>query len=214
MKIFHFFILVLMVLLFGTPSYAGQLEPLNDQELQSVSGGEALQFDLRLRNNVNENNDPIGCSGNLNPCRLGLEFTDRDGRWLMLKEFYGTLDIQDVRLQSASLNESDSPYRDATRFEGSDGHCLLTNCDPNGLSAIGINYPFNKEAGHYQDLKTFLNIGRVGIEFDHASNGGVTPGYLRDQNDASMISYRISDSSAANAPMQMRFDGSALIYGF
>ncbi len=190
---------------------AAGLEPLKDIELQSISGGDAIQLTVRLRNNVDASNNPIGCvPGTLNPCRLGLEFTDREGKWLMLKEFYGTIAIEDMRLQGATLRNSNSSYRDTSRFEASDGACLLSACNPNGLTAIMLTYPNAKAAGEYSDMTTFLNIGRMALEFDN----GATPGYMVDNNSGSALAFRISDSASSNGAMQMRFDGSAMIYGF
>lgn len=192
--------------------FASGLEPMADNELGAISGGDAIQLTVRLRNNVDASNTPIGCvPGTLNPCRLGLEFTDREGKWLMLKEFYGTIAIEDMRLQGATLSAGNSAYRDTSRFEASDGTCLLSACDPNGLAAIMLTYPNAKGAGEYSDMSTFLNIGRMALEFDVDAS---TPGYMVDNNAGSALAFRISDSGSTNGAMQMRFDGSAKIYGF
>ena len=125
--------------------------PLEDNELQLVTGGDAIQITLRLRNNVGENNTPdIGCNGTPDPCRLGLEFVAREGNWLVLKEFYGSLAIEDVRLEGAYLSNSGSSYRDLSRFEDADGNCLLSPCNPDGLPAIQLDYPFAKGPGEYR----------------------------------------------------------------
>ena len=205
------YLLTMMLSLISCLVEAEGLEPLQDNELQLISGGDAIQLTVRLRNNVDDSNNPIGCvPGTLNPCRLGLEFTDREGKWLMLKEFYGTIAIEDMRLQGATLSTSNSSYRDISRFEAPDGTCLLSGCSPNGLTAIMLTYPNAKGAGEYNDMTTFLNIGRMALEFDDSG----TPGYMLDNNPGSALAFRVSDSGSTNGSMQMRFDGSALIYGF
>ncbi len=185
--------------------------PLNDNELQSVTGGDAIQLTLRLRNNVGEDNAPdIACGGTPDPCRMGLEFVAREGNWLVLKEFYGSLAIEDVRLEGAYLSNSGSSYRDLSRFEDADGNCLLSPCNPDGLPAIQMDYPFAKGPGEYRDMHTFLNIGRMAVEVDD----GATPGFMLDNNPGSALAFRMSDSASANGDMQMRFDGRAFLYGF
>lgn len=205
-----FFLFLLMV---TGQSGAEGLHPMEDDELQAISGGDAIQLTVRLRNNVDASNSPIGCTpGTLNPCRLGLEFSAREGKWLMLKEFYGTIAIEDARLQGGFLSSGDSSYRDTDRFLAADGAtCLLASCDPNGQAAIMLTYPNAKAAGEYSDMTTFLNIGRMALEFDVDA---ATPGYMIDNNQGSALAVRMSDSESVNGAAQMRFDGSAMIYGF
>jgi len=187
------------------------MQALDEIEMGDVIAREGIMFDIRSRNNVDASNNPIGCTGILNPCRVGLEFTARAGKWLMLKDYYGTLEIDSLRLDAAFLSAVSSPYFDSSRFLAADGvTCLVTLCNPSGAPGIMFTYPRNKADGVYSDVTTFLNIGRVAIEFD----SGLTPGYMRDENTDSFLAFRASDASAVNASMQMRFDGRAIIYGF
>ena len=200
-----------VTLLLSLFAYGQGMKPMVDSELQAIRGGDAIQLTLRLRNNVNENNTPdVSCGGSPDPCRLGLEFVAREGNWLVLKDFYGSLAIEDVRLEGAFLSPGSSSYRDLSRFEDADGNCLLSLCNPDGLPAIQIEYPFAKGPGEYQDMHTFLNIGRMAVEVDD----GATPGFMLDNNPGSALAFRISDSATPNGDMQMRFDGRALLYGF
>lgn len=187
------------------------MQAMDESEMEGVVAQQGIMFDIRSRNNVDAANNPIGCAGILNPCRVGLEFTARAGKWLMLKDYYGTLEIDSLRLDAAFLSASSSVYFDSSRFLAADGlTCLVSGCNPSGAPGIMFTYPVNKAAGVYNDLTTFLNIGRVAIEFD----SGLTPGYMRDVNTDSVLAFRASDASAANASMQMRFDGRAIVYGF
>jgi hypothetical protein len=208
-----FLVALMMFFWGGYPSKvtADAMVPLNDSELQSVSGGDAIQLTLRLRNNVGEDNTAdMACGGTPDPCRLGLEFVAREGNWLMLKDFYGSMAIEDVRLEGAFLSNTGSSYRDLSRFEDADGNCLLSPCNPDGLPAIQLDYPFAKGPGEYQDMHTFLNIGRMAVEVDDGS----TPGFMLDNNPGSALAFRMSDSGSTNGDMQMRFDGRAFLYGF
>lgn len=207
-----FMSLSLLAIGFIQPVVGDSMTPMRDSELGNISGGDAIQLTLRLRNNVDASNTPIGCvPGTLNPCRLGLEFTDREGKWLMLKEFYGTIAIEDMRLQGGTLSTANSSWRDTARFEASNGTCLLSACNPNGLTAIMLTYPSAKGAGEYNDMSTFLNIGRMALEFDVDAS---TPGYMLNNNSGSALAVRMSDSGAVNGAAQMRFEGTAMIYGF
>ncbi|MCK5875682.1 MAG: hypothetical protein KAG82_13380 [Alcanivoracaceae bacterium] len=186
------------------------LEPMEDDALSTVIGADGVQLTLRLRNNVDDSGAPMGCSGFLNPCRLGLEFSGREGIWLMLKDYYGTLSINDVRLESAVLPSTSTGFQDASRFLDGSGTCLLAGCDPRGIQAVRISYPMYKGTGEYQDLLLLMNIGRTALEFDN----GLTPGYLRDAATGSALGFRMADSSGLNAPSAARFDGAAYVFGF
>lgn len=198
------------LLLFAGVSVAGEMSPLDDDALGNITGAEGVQLTLRLRNNVDESGGPIGCSGLLNPCRMGLEFSGRDGIWLMLKDYYGVLEVNDIRLDGSDLPATNTSYWNSERFKGTDGSCLLVGCNPAGLTAVKISYPFNKDPAQYEDVKLFLNIGRVALEFDQAA----TPGYLRDAASGSVLGFRASDSTALNSAASFRLDGEAYVFGF
>lgn len=198
---------------------AHALEPVSDDELASVTGAEGIQLTLRLRNNIDASGVPRGCTGNLNGCRMGLEFSGREGIWLMLKNYYGNLEINDIRMEGDVLPPDPTPYANPDRFrsltdsdssDGNDGDCLVSDCDPSDLQAVRISYPFSKGDGEYNDLNLLVNIGRVALEFDD----GTTPGYLRDAASGSALGFRMADSEALNAPSRSKFIGEAYVFGF
>ena len=199
---------VLLLLVLARLSNA--MEPLTESDLGEVIGGEGVIFDISLLNNVDEDRNPINCDGLLNPCRFGLEFAEREGIWLMLKELYGSLVISDMRVDVGFLPETPTGFGDLSRFLGRDGDCLVENCDPRGGAALLITYPENKGVGEYEDMKTFFNIGRAALEYDQ---GGI-PGYQQDAATGSFLGYRISDSSGPNAEAGVRFRGTGYVYGF
>lgn len=211
---------VLLVLWFAVASvsvgYA--MEPVSDEQLGEISGAEGVQLTLRLRNNVDANFAPLGCSGTLNNCRMGLEFSGREGIWLMLKDYYGYLEINDVRLESSILPATSTSFADSTRFLSLDGtSCLIpgksvAQCLPTSLRAVKVGYPNNKGPGEYNDLNLLVNIGRTALEFDDAGSG--TPGYMRDVATGSVLGFRMADSTELNAPSRSRFNGTAYVFGF
>lgn len=201
------------LLMLTAGAHAGGLQPLADDALAEVVAREGVQLTLRLRNNVDADNNPINCSGVLNPCRMGIEFSGREGIWLMLKDYYGFLEINDVRLESGMLPTVSTGYQEADRFLSLSGDCLVAACDPRGLRAVRVSYPFSKGVGEYNDFNIFLNIGRVALEFDNASNP-LEPGFMRDLASGSVLGFRMADSAALNAPSRSRFDGTAYVFGF
>jgi hypothetical protein len=196
---------------FSAGMSTGKMQPLDDASMAAIEGRSGIQLTLRLRNNVSVSGTPIGCSGTPNPCRLGLEFADRSGIWLMLKDYYGSFSINDIRLEGSTLPVVNTGYQDSTRFLANDlTTCLIPGCDPRGRQALNIFYPGNKGAGVYNDLTFFANVGRVALEFD---NGSI-PGYQRDAATGSVLGFRAADSAGLNSPNRARIEGNAYVFGY
>lgn len=200
------------------------MESLDDSALGEVSGTQGVVLEFKLRNNVNAAFTPIGCTavvGTPNPCRMGLEFAARGGIWLMLKEYYGTLHLKDVRLDTTFMPSLNTGYYNATRFRDAAGTDLIPGANPNNDPAILLTYPAADAQGTYDDMLTFLNVGRAWLEFDCSPSGAgatfcnpATSGYKRDTTLDSALSMRFADSNALNSPARMRFWGSAYVFGF
>ena len=188
--------------------------------MSGINGQQGVLINLNFRNNVDASNTPIGCTavvGSPNPCRFGLEFAARAGKWVMLKEYYGTLQIKNLRMDAGFLPPTATAYANTTRFQDGSGNCLLAGapgCSPAGLPAVLMSYPDADAPAVYDDLLRFLNIGRVWIESDTAVEPAGTRGFNRDTTLNSMMGVRMSDSSALNASARMRFRGTAYVYGF
>lgn len=190
---------------------------LSESELSAVSGQEGVLLNLNFRNNVDASNTPIGCTplvGTPNPCRLGLEFAARTGKWLMLKEYYGTFQIKDLRMDAGFLPAANTAYWNQARFDGT-GNVLCTTplipaCNPKDRPVVKFAFPGTDAPSTYDDFLSFLNIGRTWLEFD----SGATPGFMRDTTLNSALGVRMSDSTSLNAPARMRFRGTGYVYGF
>ena len=57
----------------------------------------------------------------------------------MLKDYYGKIEFNNIRIESSNLNNSNTSYFDPERFLSTDGtninddgDCLLSNCNPAG----------------------------------------------------------------------------------
>jgi hypothetical protein len=147
-----------------------------------------------------------------------LQFDGQADQWLVLKEYYGTLQLNKVELTNAVLPATATSYANPERFENADGStCALGGTWPNcttvaGQTVVQIVYPNadNRAPGVYQDMTTFLNIGQEAIEADV---GGVK-GYNLNNASGSMQAIRISDSLGPNHSAGMRYDGQAYLFGF
>lgn len=204
------------------PASLAHAEPaaLDDAELAGVSGRHGVLLNISLRNNVSASGTPIGCTlvvNTPNPCRLGLEFAARGGVWLMLKEYYGTLEIKDMRLDAGFLPQASTTYADASRFRDASSNCLIlvAGCTPRSTTTthfpvIKATYPNADAPATYDDLHSFLNIGRAWLEFDN----GATPGYQRDTSTNSVFGVRMSDSRGLNHAADMRLRGTGYVFGF
>lgn len=199
------------------------LQPLDDDAMASTVGMQGIMFDIALRNNVNASNTPINCTVSVptpNPCRLGLNFvgvpTSISSAWLMFKEYYGTLFLNSIKLDVAFLPATNTSYNDSNRFKDSSGNCLVTGCNPTNYNSMWFYYPLAtaRAAATYNDMVTFLNIGRMAIEFNDTTTTPVTPGYMRDTTTNAVVALRLSDSGSTNGAAQARFDGNAYVYGF
>lgn len=188
---------------------------LSEEEMADVSGWQGVLLEINLRNNVSASNTPIGCTavvGTPNPCRLGIEFTANSDTWLMLKEFYGTFELRELRMDAALLPATNTGYYDPARFRDGSGNDLIPGANPASDPAIMLGYPGADAQGTYSDFLSFMNIGRTWLEFGTTSP--VTPGYNRDTSLNSVLGVRMSDSSALNASSRMRFLGTGYVYGF
>lgn len=198
------------------------MQPLDDAELAAASGRQGILLDIAVRNNVDAANNPIGCNpvvGTPNPCRLGLQFVGRETVWLMFKEFYGTLKLQDIQMDVAFLPTANSGFRNVARFQDSAGACLIPLaggvCTPEGYFALGFRYPraAARALGIYNDVVSFLNVGRIALEQNVVGPPAVE-GYMRDTSLNAVVALRMADSGGINAAAQMRVDGNAYVYGF
>lgn len=209
-------------LLAAATAWAGGMAALSEAELADVNAQQGVLLNLFLQNNVaGASNTPIGCTAAVptpNPCRMGLSFPDNPDTWLMLKEFYGTFQIKDLRMDAGFMPAANTAYHDVNRFDGDTvAGCsatpLIPACNPAGMNAIKFSFPSSNDANPavYDDFLSFLNIGRVWLEKDIVAGA---PGYQQDTSLNSFLGVRMSDSRALNAPAQMRFVGTGYVYGF
>lgn len=220
-----FLVLLTAGLLAGGNAQADGLVALSDHELAAQDAREGVLLNLSLLNNMTRTaggtlvpDSQCTASITANPCRMGLEIAQA-GTWFMAKEFYGSLQIKDLRMDSGFLPATATGFQNYERFKDKDGAsatCLLsgnsTNCNPAGMVAIQTSYPGSNDAAPsvYDDVLSFMNIGRTWLEF----TSGTTEGFMNDTTTNSAFGVRLSDSSALNAPAHMRFRGTAHVFGF
>ncbi|MFZ5531740.1 MAG: hypothetical protein ACOY4U_11965 [Pseudomonadota bacterium] len=190
---------------------------LADGVLQGIAGQEGISLDIEVRLNTDAAGVPLAslgsCTGNNNPCKLALTFNNRPDKWLMLKDYYGTLNIPKLYLNKTNAPATVSAYKDLTRFQDSAGNCLLgagkaSNC----LDADIQNHPALKlsspgATGTFEsDILANLFIGRVAIET------GPT-GYSNDAN-GTFLGLQLRDTSTSAPQARIDVDGHVAMFGF
>lgn len=236
--------LAFLWLLLPSMALAGPFVPeeaLSDTEMEEVNAQHGVILDVYLLNNVTDTFIPK-CTvavGTPNNCRLALEFADRPGAYLMFKEYYGTLELKEIRMDAATFPVANTAYLNNSRFQDIAGNCLIPgktnpNCNPSNTPTIQFTYPGTDAPGTYDDMHSLLNIGRVWIEFDTvtpcAGGTSTTCGYNRDTTLNSAYSLRLADASGTtlvpdpdnppdfklsnNTPAKMRYWGTAYVFGF
>lgn len=212
-----------LFLLLPLSGWAMGLQPLDEETLGNVTGQEGIALDLELRQNADANANPLtsldGCSGVGNPCLLAVQFnnrTDLGGEWLMIKDFYGLMRLNDLWLDGADTPAGASPYSNPAIFRNGAGACLLggsnaASCIPNDVPALMMHFP-GTYAEFEEDIEIFLNIGRMSVQYG-------SEGFLAVNDDnKSFLSLRVSDLRTSiaipNAPAVIDIDGGIKLTGF
>src|SRR5690554_2456474 len=166
----------LVLMLLPLSSWAMGLQPLDEEALGNVTGQEGIALDIELRQNADADGNPLAslsnCSGVGNPCLLAVQFnnrTDLGGEWLMIKDFYGVMRLNDLWLDGADTPVSASPYSNPDIFKNGAGTCLLSGsnhagCIPNNVPVLKMHFP-GDYATFEEDIEIFINIGRMSVQY-------------------------------------------------
>lgn len=193
----------------GCTSMALALEPMNTTELADITGREGINIALELRINTDENGDPItsganytNCGSTTNfsstGCRLALQYANRlagGGEWVVLKNFYGRINIPSIYLDASRTPAASTAYQDLDRFRDEDGVPLLSS--PNDVPAVAFTFP--------RGIELELNAG-LAVEF------GAT-GYLNNTASTPYMSVKVANTNP-NLPAQLTVEGTMRWYGF
>lgn len=213
--LYGFFIVGLLGL--SLTALADLSKPLSDQDLSEVSGQSGIALDLELRVNADESGSPLSslnsCTGAGNPCLLAVQFNNRDsggGEWLVLKDYYGFMKLNNFYLDSDTMPLVDGNYANPSRFYNEDGTACLSggtypNCNVNGSAAMKMSFPGFSNVFE-DDIEWHLNIGRVAVQY--GANGFLAA----NDNNKSFLGVRISDMSQTMARIDV--DGSISLLGF
>lgn len=215
-------------------SYTRMVE-LEDGALQNIAGQEGVSLDIEIRLNTDAAGAPLAsldsCAGGTatapNPCRIAIAFNNRPGKWLMLKDYYGTLNIPKLYLNKTQAPTTVSAYKDLTRFQNETGGCLLrggktTACVDADIAGDGtaalpphpaLKLSMPGATGTFEnDILVNLFIGRVAIEIDDTSTTPTTPGYNRDAN-GTFLGLQLRDTNSARQA-KIDIDGHIAMFGF
>lgn len=210
--------LAMVLAMLSMPLMAGELRALDDNELSDVTGQEGIALDVELRINTDASGAPLAslndCSGVGNPCTLAVQFNNRlggGGEWLVLKDTYGLLRVNNLWLDAGETPLLSSLYPNPRRFLSQDGSSCLTgqgsapNCTANGLPALTMTFPGT--VGVFEtDVDWSLNIGRMAVQYGAE---GFLPG---NDNNRSFVGIRIDDRIHDHARIDI--DGSVSLIGF
>lgn len=188
------------------------LVALDDVAMASVTGREGIAIDLELTINADSNGSPLSslsdCAGVGNPCVLALQFANRTsggGEWLVIKDYYGVLRVNDLQLDGSRLGATPAALQNPDRFLAQDGTtCLNGDCDPTGDLAALFTFP--DTPGFNADVEWGLTIGRASVQF------GPDAFLPSADNNASFVGVKIGDTQ--NGLAQIDFGGSVQLFGF
>ncbi|WP_156478254.1 DUF6160 family protein [Alcanivorax sp. NBRC 102024] len=222
-------LILLCMQLISSATLAAGLQSLDDATMSNVTGQAGIAVDLELRINTDENFNPLSnldyCDGPSNDCRMAFNFHNRNsggGEWIVWKDLYGTLKINDLRIDAGQTSGNPSGFQDDianNRFiSGTGGGCLLDenltaeDCYQGALGIPMLSLTFN------EDIELFLNIGAVAVEYG-------PEGYLQDAQSAA-LGLRIADTGTDGTisdngfsygnihPATIKIGGSMGLYGF
>lgn len=199
------------------------VEPVADEELSGFTAQDGITLDLKFRANASANGVPYSdpglnnCAGVGNGCRLAIEFANRTGKWIVMKDYYFVLNYNNLRMTADVNRSTATAHVNLSRFQDKNGNVLLAS--PNSLPVVAFS--FDPVSG-YKDVEMTLNMGRVSAEFDSGPGALTTPcspstpaltcGYNRDQATGSVLGFRITDSQTGVAGIDL--NGKVKVYGF
>lgn len=138
---FSLLLAAFLPVLVSSPVAAASLQPLQDAELEAVTGQEGVALGLELYWNAEKNSNPLldgralpslVCTGTPNPCRTATQIEGRDsngtrvGEWLVYKDAYFALRIRTLNVDLGFMrdgasagtpgNFDDQAYVNPTKF--------------------------------------------------------------------------------------------------
>lgn len=145
------------------------LQALSDADMAAVDAKAGIAIDLDFRINALANGDPIACPtvGSATSCRLALNFAERNGMWIVMKNYRGIIRLSNIWMDAANLPN-------AWTVQTTNGTVLnpaLGGYDPRNKPALQLtagNWA-NALAGGASAYNTYLNSSAYN-EFTTAIN--------------------------------------------
>lgn len=222
--------------------------PLDENDLAAIDGGSGITLGFEIYDNITPPTQvpiistldvaatnpgtPLSCSGNGNACTLALQFANRTGEWLVLKDFYTALRIFSINLDGSLLSNATtgagadtSAYFDITKFQNLSSACMLPTtvaCSVAGvgsLNALVFSFPARTRtyvpatglSTGFNSVQMYLNVGRMAVQFDTSTGDNTGYGAAKDTGQ-SFLGVVISDNNTLFAGAAIR--GKAFVYGF
>lgn len=209
------------------------LEPLNDGEMEAVTGqrGILLSFQYYFNSHPDQagaaNTGTGGCSapnGGTSladtDCRFAVQITSRESEWLVFKNGHASIDVDKLAIDASVLGGSrgaDAAYAgwfDAAKFQDIDGvTCLLeAGCTTTAISQMAglrLSYPEGTNGENFGNVKFGMYFEGLAVEPNlGAPNGN---GWVGNQN-GSFMGLNVADNNGQQA--NIAFGGDFYLYGF
>lgn len=198
---------------------AQTLTPLSEDAMSRVAGGEGIAMTLELGINASISGNsvtPIACPAQTADCRLALQFNDRSGIWVVIKNYYGLIRLKKVWIDAAVTPATPSLYA-GNPYLVSGGSPVTALNSPVVQLSYDHSSLTNPLTSFYDDASYYVSMGRISAEFDSPMPPAAvtTPGYLANATPGSVIGLRVADGpNGVNGAAQIRFDGKMQMYGF
>lgn len=173
--------LVLTLLASAVPAADTAMQPLSEDALADVRGQAGIAMDLEWRLNADASGNPIPCPtvGSATDCRLALSFAERQGMWIVMKDYRGMVRLRNIWIDAANLPAGWTTHT----VNGTSQSPYLAGYDPRGKPAIQLtagnwatalaggatafNTYLNSNA--YNELTVSMNVARLSGEYNCAA---------------------------------------------
>lgn len=159
------------------------MQSLPDAEMAAVGAQAGIAITLEFRINALANGDPDPCPAvaDADTCRLALSGGDRRGFWVVMKDYYGIIKLNNTRIDATDAPSATTDWT-ARNSIGTSPNAYLGVYNPNSKPVIqltsgpwatayangatsGAYYGFLNQAS-YVDFTTSVNIARLTAEYD------------------------------------------------
>jgi len=180
MKKHHTGWIAVALLLSASALPAGELQELADDDMAAVGAQSGVSMDFEFRINALANGDPVACPtvGSATTCRLALNFAERNGIWVVMKDYRGIIRLSNIWVDASNLTNAWTTHTSG----GTVLNPALGGYDPRNKPAVQLTagnwsnafsagatsaayYTF-LNANAYNEFTTSINIANLSGEYN------------------------------------------------